>query len=364
MAEKRTIERLWRDAVAAGRTTPAYLIQDGDDWRPLSWEEAAGLVESYANGLLSLGVRKGDAVSILATSRVEWALFDFALGSIGAIGAAIYANSSPKEAGYILEHSESVGVLCEDETQRAKVESVRGGMPRLRHVLTFADLEDLAARGRAHAAEHPNALREAAAQVEEDDLFTYIYTSGTTGPPEAPVRRLCGLRDRLPARPAPGGGRPAAGEAHGVSERSPRLREGAHGGPGKIRRRDRREAQADRLGTPGWPPGQRAPPRREAGSARARPPAPARGPAGLREGEGAAGRPPTAGDLRRRAAVAGDRGVLPRDRHPPRRGLWPDGVHDRRVDEHARGLPLRHGRAGAAGDGGQAGRGRRAADSQ
>src|SRR5829696_908508 len=184
MAEKRTIERLWRDAVAAGRTTPAYLIQDGDDWRPLSWEEAAGLVESYANGLLSLGVRKGDAVSILATSRVEWALFDFALGSIGAIGAAIYANSSPKEAGYILEHSESVGVLCEDETQRAKVESVRGGMPRLRHVLTFADLEDLAARGRAHAAEHPNALREAAAQIEEDDLFTYIYTSGTTGPPK------------------------------------------------------------------------------------------------------------------------------------------------------------------------------------
>jgi long-chain acyl-CoA synthetase len=184
MAEKRTIERLWRDAVAAGRTTPAYLVQDGDEWRPLSWAEASDRVESYANGLLSLGVRKGDAFSILATSRVEWALFDFALGAIGAIGAAIYANSSPKDAGYILEHSESVGVLCEDETQRAKVESVRREIPRLRHVLTFADLEDLAARGRAYAAEHPNALREAGAQVEEDDLFTYIYTSGTTGPPK------------------------------------------------------------------------------------------------------------------------------------------------------------------------------------
>ena len=184
MAEKRTIERLWRDAVAAGRTTPAYLIQDGDEWRPLSWEQAAERVESYANGLLALGVRKGDAFSIIATSRVEWALFDFALGSIGAIGAAIYANSSPKDAGYILEHSESVGVLCEDETQRAKVELVGADIPRLRHVLTFADLDDLAARGRAHAAEHPNALREAAAQVEEDDLFTYIYTSGTTGPPK------------------------------------------------------------------------------------------------------------------------------------------------------------------------------------
>ncbi len=184
MSSKRTIKRLWRDAVSAGRPTPAYLVQDGDEWRELSWREAAERVEGYANGLLSLGVRKGDAFAILGTSRVEWALFDFALGSIGAIGAGIYANSSVRDAGYILDHSESVGVLCEDEVQSAKVEEARGEIPRLRHVLTFADLEDLAARGRAYAAEHPHALREAGDAIEEDDLFTYIYTSGTTGPPK------------------------------------------------------------------------------------------------------------------------------------------------------------------------------------
>ena len=184
MNDTRTIARLWRDAVSAGRPTPAYLSQRGDGWEPVSWAEAEQRVDDYANGLLALGVRKGDAFSILATSRVEWALFDFALGSIGAIGAAIYANSSVKDAGYILEHSESVGVLCEDEAQRAKVEAVREEIPRLRHVLTFADLDDLAARGRAYAAEHPDALRDARDAIEEDDLFTYIYTSGTTGPPK------------------------------------------------------------------------------------------------------------------------------------------------------------------------------------
>ena len=184
MENKRTIERLWRDAVAADRQTPAYLTQHGDEWREVAWTEAAARVEGYANGLLSLGVQKGDAFAILGTSWVEWALFDFALGAIGAIAAPIYANSSTKDAGYILDHSESVGVLCEDETQRAKVEEVRNGIPRLRHVLTFADLDDLAARGRAYAAEHPTALREAGDAIEEDDLFTYIYTSGTTGPPK------------------------------------------------------------------------------------------------------------------------------------------------------------------------------------
>ena len=184
MSSKRTIARLWRDAVSAGRTSPAYLRQEGDGWSPVSWAEAAERVDAYANGLLSLGVRKGDAFSILATTRVEWALFDFALGQVGAIGAAIYANSSPNDVGYIVQHSDSVGILCEDEEQRAKVESVRAGIDRLQHVLTFADLDELAERGRAFAAEHPEALREAADAVEEDDLFTYIYTSGTTGPPK------------------------------------------------------------------------------------------------------------------------------------------------------------------------------------
>jgi long-chain acyl-CoA synthetase len=184
VSEKRTIERLWRDAIAADRQTPAYLVQDGDVWRPLSWAEANERVEGYANGLLALGVRKGDAFSILGSSRVQWALFDFALGSIGAIAAPIYANSSAKDTGYILDHSESIGVLCEDETQRAKVDEVRAAVPRLEHVLTYADLDDLAARGRVYAAEQPNALDEARAAIEENDLFTYIYTSGTTGPPK------------------------------------------------------------------------------------------------------------------------------------------------------------------------------------
>ena len=184
MSEKRTIARLWRDAVAAQRANAAYLVQRGEEWHETSWQEAAARVDAYAHGLLSLGLRKGEAFAILARTSVEWALFDFALGSIGAIGVPIYANSSARDAGYILDHSEAVGVLCEDSAQREKVDGVRGGIDRLQHVLTFEDLAELADRGRAFAAENPNALREAAEAIEEDDLFTYIYTSGTTGPPK------------------------------------------------------------------------------------------------------------------------------------------------------------------------------------
>jgi long-chain acyl-CoA synthetase len=176
----RTIARLWQDAVARGVESPAYLVQEGEEWRPVSWAEAGQAVDEIAHGLLGLGVRKGDAFAILASTRLEWVLFDFALGLIGAVGAPIYMNNSPKDARYVAEHSEAVGVLCEDDEQRAKLDGLE-----LEHVLTFADLPGLRERGRAHAAEHPNAVEEAAAAIDENDLFTFIYTSGTTGPPKA-----------------------------------------------------------------------------------------------------------------------------------------------------------------------------------
>ena len=186
LACPQTIARLWQDAVARGWEGPAYLVQHGDDWREVSWDEAARTVDELAHGLLALGVRKGDAFAILASTRLEWALFDFALGLVGAIGAPIYAYSSPKDVAYVLEHSDAVGVLCEDEEQRAKL-----GEAAPQHVLTFSDLAGLRARGREHARTEPNAVEEAAAAIDPDDLFTYIYTSGTTGPPKA-----CMIRHR------------------------------------------------------------------------------------------------------------------------------------------------------------------------
>jgi long-subunit acyl-CoA synthetase (AMP-forming) len=69
VAAPQTIARLWQDATAAKRTGPAYLVQDGDEWRAVSWNEAAAMVDELAHGLLDLGVRKGDAFAILASTR-------------------------------------------------------------------------------------------------------------------------------------------------------------------------------------------------------------------------------------------------------------------------------------------------------
>jgi len=180
LGQTRTIARLWLDAVGGNRSRPAYLVEREGGWREISWSEAATAVDELAHGLLALGIRKGDAFAILAQTTVEWALFDFALALIGAVAAPVYANNSQKDAQYVVAHSEAVGALCEDDDQRAKIAGLD-----LEHVLTFSDLDELRARGREHALEHPMAVLDAATSISEDDLFTYIYTSGTTGPPKA-----------------------------------------------------------------------------------------------------------------------------------------------------------------------------------
>ena len=160
-AGTKTIANLWRRA--EGRSGTAYMVETADGWRDVSWDEARTAVDELANGLLASGVGKGDALGILGRTTLEWVLFDFALGSIGAIGAGIYPSLPAKDVAYILDHADAVGVLAENEEQLAKVEAERANLPKLRHVLAFGDLDELRAR----------------------DLFTYIDTSGTTGPPKA-----------------------------------------------------------------------------------------------------------------------------------------------------------------------------------
>jgi long-chain acyl-CoA synthetase len=127
-------------------------------------------------------------VAIIARTTIEWTLVDFALALVGAVSAAIYPTSSGPECRYLLEHSEAVAVLLEDEEGREQVEGC-GSLPKLRRVLTFADLSELEASGRELRRTQPNAFAHAEAAVDEDDVFTYIYTSGTTGPPKACVIR-------------------------------------------------------------------------------------------------------------------------------------------------------------------------------
>src|SRR5579884_741744 len=180
---KRTAPELWRRVVARGAQTPAYLEETPSGWRPVPWTEAAERVEALAHGLLARGIRRGDAVAVLARTRLEWVLLDWATMSIGAVVVGLYPTSSARECAYILAHSEAVLAFAEDDAQADKLASTRDETV-LRDVVGFEALGGLEEEGRAHRAVHPGALEELARELGEDELATLIYTSGTTGPPK------------------------------------------------------------------------------------------------------------------------------------------------------------------------------------
>jgi long-chain acyl-CoA synthetase len=180
----RTAPALWRYVLDRAAARPAYLEEHDGGWREVTWEDAAQRVDALAAGLLARGVGRGDAVAVLARTRLEWVLLDWAVMSIGAVVVGIYPTSSAKESAYILGHSETVLAFAEDEAQREKLASVQAETPTVREIVPFDELAALEAEGRAYAAAHPGAVEAAGREVQEDDLGTLIYTSGTTGPPK------------------------------------------------------------------------------------------------------------------------------------------------------------------------------------
>jgi long-chain acyl-CoA synthetase len=175
--DTRTAPALWRYALAQGWTTPAYLEEHEDGWREVSWPEAGARVDDLRHALLHRGVRRGDVVAVLARTRLEWILLDWAIMSVGALVVGLYPTNTASECAYVLGHSEAVLAFAEDDAQRQKLESVRDGLPALREIVGFDELAAFEEEGRANHELQPDG-------VHEDDLATLIYTSGTTGPPK------------------------------------------------------------------------------------------------------------------------------------------------------------------------------------
>jgi long-chain acyl-CoA synthetase len=172
-------------------SAPAVRFKQGDKWVDRSFDQVLETVRSLSLGLIDLGVNKGDKVSILANTRVEWTYFDFAALSAGAVVVPVYQTNSPEECQYVLENSDAKIVVVEDEEQMEKIRAVRDQLPLLEQVIRMTgssedaiSLEDLATRGDSRdAAEWEARWRS----VTSADICTFIYTSGTTGPPKGCV---------------------------------------------------------------------------------------------------------------------------------------------------------------------------------
>jgi long-chain acyl-CoA synthetase len=142
-----------------------------------------------ARGFVAAGVQAGDRVGIMAKTRYEWTVVDFALWLAAAVPVPIYETSSADQVGWILSDADAVGCVVETRGHATRVEQARadhGGLAHLTNVWQIepGDLPSLDALKASGAAVVDAELQARAATLTPQSLATLIYTSGTTGRPK------------------------------------------------------------------------------------------------------------------------------------------------------------------------------------
>jgi long-chain acyl-CoA synthetase len=153
----------------------------GDGWQAVTAKEYEAEIRSVAKGLIASGISIGDRVAIMAKTRYEWTVLDFAIWFAGAVPVPIYETSSAEQVDWILTDSASVAIIVETP---ALVELVKPVMPAsCKNIWNITDnaIATLITAGKSITDDEISKRREA---LKPETLATLIYTSGTTGKPK------------------------------------------------------------------------------------------------------------------------------------------------------------------------------------
>jgi long-chain acyl-CoA synthetase len=169
-------ERAWFEADRIMVSRPM-----GDGWQPVTAREFDEEIRATAKGLIASGVNIGDRVAIMAKTRYEWTVLDFAIWYAGGVVVPIYETSSAEQIDWILSDSQSVAIIVETPALAELARPILPSQCKNMWVITDNVLAELAAKG-ANVSDEEVAHRRAA--LVPDSLATLIYTSGTTGKPK------------------------------------------------------------------------------------------------------------------------------------------------------------------------------------
>jgi len=164
----------------------------------ISWAQVWRLVKEMSSGLISLGVKKGDRVAVMAHTSPQWMWSDYATLCAAGITVCIYPTLSEKELAFIINDSGSKVLFVYDEENLKKALNQRSQMPTLEKIVVLQDgfthddpnvmdITALRKLGVAQCAEDRFVFEQRWRSVEVTDYMTIVYTSGTTGMPKGAV---------------------------------------------------------------------------------------------------------------------------------------------------------------------------------
>ena len=193
--EINTIPRLFWDSVVNKSNKIAMREKHLGIWQSTTWEEYGSSAKKTGLALHSLGLRKGEVVSIASEGIPEWLFTDMATIAVGGISSGVYTTDSAAQVKYLINDSKTKFYFAENEEQLDKILEVRDECPSLEKIIIY-DMEGLHSfedeqvisyeqfikLGEQLDEEKPDLWLNLLNAVKPDDIAILVYTSGTTGP--------------------------------------------------------------------------------------------------------------------------------------------------------------------------------------
>ena len=193
--EINTIPRLFWDSVKSRGERVAMREKDLGIWQEISWSHYGEKAKLTGLALHTLGLEKGNVVSIASEGNPEWLYTDMGTIGAGGISSGVYTTDSAAQVKYLVNDSATKFYFAENEEQLDKILEVRGECPSLKQIIVFdmeglndfhddqvLSYEEFLKIGEKTNQENPNLWESLVNNVSPDDIAILVYTSGTTGP--------------------------------------------------------------------------------------------------------------------------------------------------------------------------------------
>jgi long-chain acyl-CoA synthetase len=201
LAEFKTIPAIYKhltEQFGKGKERPFLQYKVDNKYVGITYSEFQKQTEELAFGLAQLGVKRGEKVSIIAENRPEWVYADMAVLGLGGIDVPLYPISTSDTIEFIMNNSESIGIIVSNNFHLNKVLKVRDKCKTLKFIIVMNDMDvsqydkvytfsQVMELGKGLKNDNPSLFKDSLNIAAPDDTATIIYTSGTTGEPKGVV---------------------------------------------------------------------------------------------------------------------------------------------------------------------------------